>query len=101
MDSNIFQAIKQACSTYYQRGRHPSKATSQAASSFFHSVINVIHCRTMVDIVPSSPIGSMHNGLSCLTYKTANKRLPLAEETSLLPGYTPSHQKYSSQEVTR
>ena len=71
----------------------------------FHHRLNTIHLLkhvlTLLDNVLYSPIGYMHSRQSHATPKATKKRLPLAEETSLLPDYTPSHQKYSSQEVTR
>jgi hypothetical protein len=58
------------------------------------------HCSTMLGYIVYSLIGYMHKGQDHTLGKTANKRLPLDLETSLLNGYTGS-QKYSSQEVVR
>ncbi len=100
MDSTIVQTVKQAYIHLRRRLQRPYRADLHA----FHPVSNTLHlliqCSTMLDHIYSL-IGYMHNEQSRAIGKATNKRRTNAEETSILNGYTTSHQKYSSQEVAR
>jgi len=101
MDFPNVRIIKQACSAICQRLQRPSRDSLHALLLISRILTTAKHVLTLSNNVLYSPIGYMHSHQSHATPKATKKRLPLAKETSLLPGYTPSHQKYSSQEVTR
>ncbi len=101
MDFPNVQIIKQAYSARCYQLQRPSRDSLHALLRISCILTNAKHVLTLSNNVLYSPIGYMHSRQSHAIPKATKKRLPLAKETSLLPGYTPSHQKYSSQEVTR